>query len=83
MPKYTQEEFDSELRKMIQEAQNEGKQSCRIVARDLHDRVVLEAQENRTPMACGAMKKIPGRVIYSPPKGRGKRLEIEYDTNLN
>ena len=82
MPKYTQEEFDSELLKMIQEAANEGKLSCRIVARDLHDRVVLEPQENRTPMACSAMKKLPGKIIYSPPSGQGKTLEIEYDIVL-
>ena len=90
MPKYTQEEFDSELRKMLQEARSEGQQRCRIVVKDLHDRVVRKPRTNRMRMACEGMWKLwkeqgsyEDNIIHLAPSNKSSRNIIEFDTDLN
>ena len=89
MPQYTQREFDSKLLQMLQEAQNEGKQSCRIVSKDLHKRVVMKPKINRMPMACKAMWKLweqqgnhRDRIIHTMPSNQASTIEIEFNTSL-
>ena len=90
MTEHTQEEFDSELRKMLHEARSEGQQFCRIVSEHLHDRVVREPQINRMPMACKAMWKLwekqgghNSRIIQTTPSNQSSTITIEFDTGLN
>lgn len=86
---YTKEEFMSALREMLREARNEGKQLCRVVARDLHRRIVGGWKPNRIPTACAAMKKLwqkqgsrEDKIIRTTPSGQSSTLEIEFDTDV-
>ena len=88
MPEYTQEKFDSQLRKILQEARSKGQRFCRVVSRHLHDRVVEEPQTNRMPMACKSMWKLweqqgchKDRIINTTPSRQGSTIEIEFVTD--
>ena len=85
MPAYTQEEFDSELREMLREAQNMGQQFRRVISGRLHERVVGGAQPNRMPMACEAMWKLwreqgshKERIYRTTDSGQSTTIEIEF-----
>lgn len=56
-----QGEFDSELRKMIREEQNEGQQLCKMVRRHLHNLVAKESWINRLPDDMQSNVKIIGK----------------------
>ena len=84
-PKFTQEEFDRELQRMLEQDMRSGKTSSRVVARDLHRNVVGGSEPNRMPMACSAMWKvwerqgsIPANVIHSTPSGYSSTIEMEF-----
>ena len=86
---YTKEEFMSELREMLREARSEGKQFCRVVAGDLHRRIVGGWKPNRMPTACAAMKKLwqeqgsrEDKIIRTTPSGQSSTLEIEFGTDV-
>ena len=87
---YTQEEFDSELRTILQEAKSEGKQFCKVVSKDLHHRVVGGSQPNQMPMACEAMWKLwkkqggyGGRIFHTTPSTQFSTITIGFSTGLN
>lgn len=90
MPEYTQEEFDAGLRKMLQEARNEGKQFCSIRSGDLHARVfVRKAKNHRMRMACRAMCKLwkqqgshEDRVIHTTSSCQSSTIKIEFSTDV-
>lgn len=83
--KFTQEEFANELNRILDEERTAGRNTCRVVAHDLHRRVVGGSQPNRMVMACNAMWKLwerqgsrPDRIIRTTPSGRSTTIEIEY-----
>ena len=83
--KFTREMFDTELSRMLEDQRADGESACRVVARDLHRRVVGGSQPNRMAMACNAMWKLwerqgslPDRIIRTTPSGRSTTIEIEY-----
>ena len=83
--RFTQVEFDRELHRMLDQAKRVGKESFRIVARDLHRNVVGGSEPNRMPMACRAMRKlwklqgsIPEHIIHSTPSGDSSTIEMEF-----
>lgn len=85
---YTQEEFDSELLEMLQEAHSEGQQFCTIVSKHLHNRVVLESQVSRMAMACKAMWKLwekqgshEDRILHTTHGNQASTIEIKFDTD--
>ena len=89
MSAYTQEEFDSELRRMLQEARSKGQQFCTIVSGYLHKRVVGGAQPNRVPMACEAMWKLwrgqgshKDRIIRTTDSGQSTNIRIKFSTDV-
>lgn len=89
MPAYTQEEFDSELLEMLQEARSKGQQFCRVVSKHLHERVVGGMQQNRMPMACKAMWKLwedqgshEDRIIRTTKSRQSTTIEIEFNTDV-
>ena len=89
MPTYTQEEFDSELRKILREARNMRQQFCRVVSKHLHERVVGGAQPNRMPMACETMWKLwreqgsrKDRIICTTDSGQSTTIQIEFSTDV-
>lgn len=90
MTEYTQEEFDSELHKILQEARSKGLPLCRVVSTYLHDEVVREPQVNRMSTACKAMWRLwekqgsrEDRVVHTAPNRQSSVITIEFDTDLN
>ena len=84
-----QEEFDSELRRMLQEARSKGKHSCAVISKHLHDRVVKETQTNRMPMARNAMWKLweeqgsrESRIFKPRTIAQSLSITIVFDTGL-
>ncbi len=80
--------FDSELQDMLNEAKEAGKQTARIVAKELCYRTIDEYVDGVMAMASEAMwtiwerqGSIPERVVYRAPSGFSNLLEIEFDTN--
>jgi hypothetical protein len=85
MAQYKQWQFDEELQKMIDEARARGEARVRVIARELHKRVVTNPSANhRMPMACNAMWDLyhrkGGKVIHTTPGGKSTTIEIEYKT---
>lgn len=83
--KFTREMFDTELSRILDEERAAGRETYRVVARDLHRRVIGGSQPNRMVMACNAMWKLwerqgslPDRIIHTTPSGRSTTIEIEY-----
>lgn len=83
--KFTKDEFDRELYQILEEERAAGKDTCKVISRDLHRRVVGGNQPNRMAMACNAMWKLwqrqgshPGRIIHTTPSRRSTTIEIEY-----
>ena len=77
--------FDTELSRILDEERAAGRETYRVVARDLHRRVIGGSQPNRMVMACNAMWKLwerqgslPDRIIHTTPSGRSTTIEIEY-----
>ncbi len=86
-PEYTQDDFDSELLRMLDANRQAGRTSARIVALDLHRNVVGGTEPNRFPMACDAMWKlwrlqgsIRDNVVHTTESGRSSTIEIEFST---
>lgn len=86
-PKFTQQDFDSELRRMLEAERRAGRTSTRIVARDLHRNVVGGTDPNRMPMACDAMWKlwkrqgsIPDSIVQTTKSGQSSTTEVEFST---
>ena len=87
---YTQEEFDSELHRILQEARSKGHLFCRVTSARLHHRVVREQQINRMPMAYKAMWRLwenqgshKDRVVHTTASHQSSTITIEFDTGLN
>lgn len=83
--RFTQEMFDGELIRMLEEARAAGADTCTVVSRELHRRVVGGSQPNRMPQACDAMWKLwerqgsdPDRIVHTTPSRRSSTIEIEY-----
>jgi len=90
-PKYTHDQFHTELASMLRKASARGESRKRVVSRELHDRVVNHApvippKDKRMPMACFAMCRLAlhqrGKVklISELPNAPSTTLEIEFDT---
>ena len=84
-PQFTQEAFDRELRLMLEADSHTGKTTTRIIARDLHHKVVGGWQPNRMPMACNAMRKlweqqgsIEENIIHITASAQSSVMEIEF-----
>lgn len=80
--------FDSELREMLNEAKEAGKQAAQIVSKDLCYRTIDEYVDGVMAMSCDAMWAVwkrqgshPERVLYRTKSGFSSSLEIEFDTN--
>ena len=85
LPEFTQEAFDRELRRMLDEAKRAGRTTSRVIARDLHRNVVGGAAPNRMRMACKAMWKlwrhqgsIQDNVVHTTGSGQSTTIEIEF-----
>lgn len=83
--KFTRDMFDAELNRMLDEARAAGADTCTVVSRELHRRVVGGSQPNRMPQACDAMWKLwelqgsdPDRIVHTTPSRRSSTIEIEY-----
>lgn len=66
----------------ILETTDSSRNNCTIKAGDIHKELNLH---NRMPSVCSAMMQLMkenDEVIYSPPKGKGSRLEILYKWNM-
>lgn len=80
----TQAHVEEKLVEMFNEAERNGSNSIRIVARDLHARLVFtdETNRNRYPMCCKAMwdyyNEKKDTIINTPPRKKSSTLEIEY-----
>ena len=90
VPEFTKEEFNRELRRMLDKDARTGRTSSGVVARDLHRNVVGGADPNRMPMACRAMWKlwkqqgsIPENVIHRTTSGESSTVEIEFLLSLH
>ena len=86
---HEQEKFDSELLQMLEEARSEGKTTCDIVSKHLHDRVLFSWRTNRIPMARNAMWKLwekqgshEGRILRPRSKAEASFIKILFDTGL-
>ena len=84
-PEFTQEEFNRELRRILENDKRNGRTSSRVVARDLHRNVVGGSEPNRMPMACRAMWRlweqqgsIPENVIHTTRSGESSTVQIEF-----
>ena len=84
--RFTQRQFDEELRRMLREKKERGDGFAEIVSGKLHRRVVGGSTPNRMPMACNAMWKLWERqgkkeenIIYTTPSGRSSTIRIRYD----
>ena len=87
-PRYTQEDFAAELEIMLNEARHDGVNPVRIVAGDLHKRVIKEKGVGRVVSACSAMRKRArqlnskgqecGKLIHEPPSGNSTTTQYEY-----
>lgn len=87
MATYTKAQFDTALRKMLQEAFDRRENFCTVVTRDLHDRVVHTHSTHRMPMACEAMWRLwerqgkqKDRIIRNTPSGRSSKIIIRFST---
>lgn len=85
-PQYTQE-FDSKLLQMLEEARREGKTTCDIISKHLHNRVVKKSKINRMPMARNAMWKLweqqghhEERILKPRSKAETFFIKILFDT---
>ena len=85
VPEFTQEAFDGELHRMLDEARRVGRTSARVVALDLHRNVVGGAKPNRMRMACNAMWRlwrhqgsISKNVINTTESRQSSTIEIEF-----
>lgn len=83
--RFTQEAFDEELQKMLDDARSADDISIRVVSGILHSRVVGESKENRMPMACNAMWKLwtrrgsdANRIIRTTKSKQSSTIEIEF-----
>ena len=83
--RFAREQFEEELSRMLDEARAAGKTSCRVVARDLHRRVVGGSKPNRMPMACTAMWELwrkqgrsEERIVRTTRSGLSTTIEIEF-----
>ena len=83
--RFAREQFERELIRMLDEERAAGKTSCRVVARDLHRRVVGGGKPNRMPMACKAMWELwrkqgseEARIVRTTRSGQSTTIEIEY-----
>ena len=84
--RFTQRQFDEELRRLLREKRERGDNFAEIVSGNLHRRVVGGSGPNRMPMACNAMWKLWKRqgskeenVIYTTPSRRSSTIRIRYD----
>ena len=84
--KYTQIQFEKELNTMLEEALAQGYTRLRVVAKELHDRVV-KTKDNRMPLACNALWNLwrqqgsrDYRIIHTTKSGQSTTIEIEYHT---
>ena len=84
--RFTQRQFDEELRRMLREKKERGDGFAEIVSGKLHRRVIGGSAPNRMPMACNAMWKLwerQGRkeenIVYTTPSGRSSTIRIRYD----
>ena len=82
---YYDEDFDNALVRMLDEARENGDESRRITAKELHASVVT-SQKMYMRMACDAMWKLwkkqgayESRVVFTPASNQGSKLEIEYE----
>ena len=85
---YEQSLFDSELREMLKEAKQDGKQTAQIVSKKLCYRTIDEYVDGVMVMSSDAMWTVwerqgsrPERVMYRSKGGFSNLLEIEFDTN--
>jgi hypothetical protein len=80
----TAEDFRRELFKMMADAQNSGRESIEISARELHARVgPALRRHHRMPNCCRVMKgqlapDYGDVIVNEPPSGRGPTLTIRY-----
>jgi len=76
------EDFKEAINSLFENTHKKGQKILRIKAGDLHEMVVgSRSNPNRMPICCSAMYHFcssKDKVIYSPPKGKGANLEIEY-----
>ncbi len=86
MSKYNQLQFEDELAVMLAEAKAKGQSRLRVVARDLHDRVVC-GEDKRMLLTCNAMWYMwreqgwhKERCFDVPRCGQSTTLEIEFAT---
>ena len=84
-PEFTQEDFDRELRQMLDVERRAGRTSSRIVARNLYHKVVGGKDPNRMPMACSAMRKlwkqqgsIPDNIVHTTKSGESPTYEVVF-----
>ena len=83
---YYDEDFDNALARMLKEAREDGAETRRITAKELHESVVT-SRKMYMRMACDAMWKLwrkqgayEGRVVFTPASNQGSKLEIEYES---
>ena len=84
--RFTQRQFDEELRRLLREKKERGDNFAEIVSGNLHRRVVGGSGPNRMPMTCNAMWKLWKRqggkeenVIHTTPSRRSSTIRIRYD----
>ena len=84
-PEFTQDDFDRELLRTLDAERQAGRTSTRIVARDLHRKVVGGTAPNRFPMACDAMWKlwrqqgsIEDNIVHRTESGQSSTTEIQF-----
>lgn len=84
---YSQHDFENGLTKMLAEAKVAGKTHLRVVAKELHDRVVC-GKVNRMLITCNAMWYVwreqgwhKERCFNVPRSGQSSKLQIEFVTD--
>ena len=80
-----QAQFDRKLHELLDEARRGGKDSIRVIARELHRQVVGGGRPNRMPMACKALWKlwrqqggIRKNIIHTTSSDQSSTIEIEF-----
>lgn len=84
--KPTRNDFRQEIKRLIDEARNEGAEYVDIVSGDVHRNVggyPSPDNSHRMPMCCEAMydyKKGNDKILHTTPSGRSSTLKIRFYT---
>jgi len=80
--KLKKDDFVKEVKRVMGEARNDGKDFIEIVSRDIHVSLGgYPSSNHRMPVCCEAMyelKKDTDEIVYAPKKGIGTTLKIRY-----